>query len=175
MKKEILIPVIVVLLSIVFIVTCVIVYITKGNSYWISKKIKIGALLLALSSTPLISRDTKMCYIKQSPKITIESDQNNAAVYKINLKEVNKIAVKISYIDKNSFTFIIKNEKNKSVQKGNVIVTKEKDEKTRVKGYIILDKKLKSGNYTIYFFNSKKENIDESHYLNFKQILIEND
>jgi hypothetical protein len=49
MKKEILIPVLLLLLGFVFIIINVIVYVSGGNSWLIGKKLKIGALILSLT------------------------------------------------------------------------------------------------------------------------------
>jgi hypothetical protein len=50
MKKEILIPVLLMFLGVVFVIINIIVYFTKGNNWVVSKKMKVGALILTLTS-----------------------------------------------------------------------------------------------------------------------------
>ncbi len=49
MKKEILIPALLLILGLVFIIINIIVYVSKGNSWLIGKKLKVGALILTLT------------------------------------------------------------------------------------------------------------------------------
>jgi hypothetical protein len=50
MKKEILIPILLLILGLMFIIINIIVYLSKGNNWVISKKLKLGALILSLTS-----------------------------------------------------------------------------------------------------------------------------
>ncbi len=74
MKKEILIPALLLLLGLIFIIINIIVYFSKGNTWLISKKLKVGALILSL--TALFScgssshNNEPTCYITPIPKYT---------------------------------------------------------------------------------------------------------
>jgi hypothetical protein len=50
MKKEILIPVLLLFLGLIFVIINIIVYFTKGNTWIVSKKLRVGALILTLTS-----------------------------------------------------------------------------------------------------------------------------
>ena len=50
MKKEILIPALLVFLGLIFIIFNLIVYFSRGNAWFIAKKIKVGALILSLTA-----------------------------------------------------------------------------------------------------------------------------
>jgi hypothetical protein len=50
MKKEILIEVLLLMLGLMFIFINIIVYLSKGNTWFISKKLKLGALILSFTS-----------------------------------------------------------------------------------------------------------------------------
>lgn len=73
MKKEILVPALILFLGLIFIIINVIVYFSKGNTWLISKKIKVGVLILSL--TTLFScgsssnhNNEPTCYITPSSK-----------------------------------------------------------------------------------------------------------
>jgi hypothetical protein len=48
-KKEIVIPIIIVCLSLIFILINILVFFTKGNNRFIKKKLKVGAMILTLT------------------------------------------------------------------------------------------------------------------------------
>jgi hypothetical protein len=50
MKKEILIPVLIIFIGLIFVFINIIVYITKGNSWFVKRKLKVGAMILSLTS-----------------------------------------------------------------------------------------------------------------------------
>lgn len=49
MKKEILVPTLLFFLGLIFIIINIILYFSRGNSWLIGKKLKIGAMILSLS------------------------------------------------------------------------------------------------------------------------------
>ena len=50
MKKEILIPLVIIILGLIFVIINIFVFFSKGNAWFIKKKLKIGALILTLTS-----------------------------------------------------------------------------------------------------------------------------
>jgi hypothetical protein len=50
MKKEILLPVLIIFLGFIFVVINIIVFFSKGNAWAINKKLKIGAMILSLTT-----------------------------------------------------------------------------------------------------------------------------
>ena len=74
MKKELILPLIIFALTLVFAVICLMVYLSKGNAYWIKRKLKIGALLLTFNGIVYGTSgqggvyDT--CYLRDEPRET---------------------------------------------------------------------------------------------------------
>ena len=63
MKKEIFIPVLLAFLGLVFIIINIIVFFSKGNAWYIHKKLKVGALILTLTSIAAChTAQTPTCY-----------------------------------------------------------------------------------------------------------------
>jgi hypothetical protein len=50
MKKEILLPVLIIFLGFIFVVINIIVFFSKGNAWAINRKLKIGAIILSLTT-----------------------------------------------------------------------------------------------------------------------------
>ncbi len=50
MKKDILIPLVIISLGLIFVIINIFVFLSKGNEWFIKKKLKIGALILTLTS-----------------------------------------------------------------------------------------------------------------------------
>lgn len=78
MKKEILIPVLLLFLGLIFIIINLIVYFSKGNPWLISKKLKLGAMIITISGmfacgSPAPDIKTSTCY---TPKP--HDNKNNA-------------------------------------------------------------------------------------------------
>jgi hypothetical protein len=77
MKKEILIPVLLLMLGFVFIIINIIVYVSKGNSWLIGKKLKVGALMLSLTGIFSCGSPPKpTCYELPPSKEYIDSMAN---------------------------------------------------------------------------------------------------
>lgn len=69
MKKEILIPLSLLLLGFLFIIINLIVYLSKGNSWLIGKKLKVGALILSLTTVFSCGSPPRVtCYDPAPPK-----------------------------------------------------------------------------------------------------------
>jgi hypothetical protein len=67
MKKEILIPIILIVLGLIFILINAFIYFTKGNSWFIKKKLKVGALILSLSGILACGSPPKVSCYDQAP------------------------------------------------------------------------------------------------------------
>jgi hypothetical protein len=172
MKKELLIPLVIIILSIAFIIVSIIVYITNANSNWISRKIKIGALLLTLSGSTIMPKEINKCYEMPPGRIFIGAvKEEGTSNFIIDLKKGNEINLQIREKLNSKFSFLLRNSNQKEVQTGNVII---KNIKT-TEGYnasIILNKDLKSGIYDIYFYKCSKEKIKETNFLRRERLHI---
>jgi hypothetical protein len=67
MKKEILIPIILIVLGLIFILIHFFIYFTKGNSWFIKKKLKVGVLILSLSGIFACGSPPKVSCYDQAP------------------------------------------------------------------------------------------------------------
>jgi len=77
MKKEILIPALLLLLGLLFIIINIIVYFTKGHPWIVSKKLKVGALILTLTGIVACHTIPKpTCYEPVQTKDNNESNDN---------------------------------------------------------------------------------------------------
>ncbi|GEM_PF-3139931 len=166
MKKENLIPFLLVVLGFSFAVISLIVFFTKGKSYYfIKKKLKIGALIITLTAvfngTALFSdQHKKTCYMPihkdeieekkelELETITITSIKNDIIIYSLSKKEPVKGFV--SNAGKNNkISFKITNSKDKTILSDNLTLTNDSFE-------IILNE-MKKGNYKFYLYLSEKE------------------
>lgn len=168
MKKENLIPLLLVVLGFAFVVISLIVFITKGKSYYfIKKKLKIGALIITLTAVlngNSLSADydhKKTCYmpirrdeIEEKKELELEtitimsSIKNNIITYSLSKKEPVKGFV--SNAGKNNkISFKITNSKDKTILSDNLTLTNDSFE-------IILNE-MKKGTYKFYLYLSEKE------------------
>lgn len=70
MKKEIIIPALIIFLGVIFVFINILVFFSKGNNKFIKKKLKVGAIILSLTGiiacgTPHTEQPT--CYIDTLP------------------------------------------------------------------------------------------------------------
>jgi len=62
MKKELILPIFILLLSFLFIIISIFVFFTKGNAWFIKKKLKIGAMMLSLTGILGCGSPRPTCY-----------------------------------------------------------------------------------------------------------------
>ena len=62
MKKEILIPILIVFLGLIFVFINAMVFFTKGNAWLIKKKLKVGAMILSLTGILACGSHFGTCY-----------------------------------------------------------------------------------------------------------------
>jgi len=85
MKKEILIPALLVFFGLIFIIFNLMVYFSRGNALFIAKKMKVGALILALTSIAA-------CHIVPKPTcydVAAPPNENNDSI--VNAKKQDSI------------------------------------------------------------------------------------
>ncbi len=77
MKREILIPLLILILGLLFIIINIVIFCSKGNSWLISKKLKIGAMILSLTGIIACGSPPKVsCYEQPPSKDYIDSIAN---------------------------------------------------------------------------------------------------
>jgi len=67
MKKEVFLPLIIILLGFLFVCINLLVYFSKGNAWLISRKLKIGALLLSLTGVVACGSPLRPTCYEQPP------------------------------------------------------------------------------------------------------------
>ena len=153
-KKELFIPIIVVVLSIAFALISLVVILTKGKSKkWIQRKMKLGALLLTLNAfTPGSAQEIEiMCYKAMiSSTITIESDN-----FSFSKKDVIKGNVEKRQVD--TIYYSIRNNNGTAIQGGKLITRKETPDSPDEKFEIELVNDLAKGKYSLLFFATYRQ------------------
>lgn len=76
MKKEIIIPVFIGLLALLFVIINIAVHLTNGNHWLIKKKLKLGAMILSLTSFFACGSPRPTCYDTAPSKEYTDSIEN---------------------------------------------------------------------------------------------------
>ncbi|MDF1550453.1 MAG: hypothetical protein P1P88_21710 [Bacteroidales bacterium] len=155
-KKEIVVPLLVIGLTILFAGICAAVFLSNGKSKkWISRKMKIGGLLLTLTAASCNGGGGEvMCYeTVATNSIWIEGTGQNGI--EIKLDTSNVLSGQISGLDGTDFSFKISDSENKPLQRGNLIPNDGKFDQFYEAFKIELDKNLQPGNYLLDIFAAK--------------------
>ena len=160
LKKELFIPLILAGLSLIFFIVCFLVFITRGNnSYFIKKKLKVGAMILALTAIVYPESysyaQTIKCYVKP-PSNVFFLDQNKTEI-NIDLSKSNILAGKINFRKGTVFSYKVTDEKDNVKQVDNIKALDDKFDEFEEAFQIKVSDYLPSGKYYIYFYSLKKE------------------
>ncbi len=156
-KKEILIPFLVAGLTLLFAGICVAVFLSNGKSKkWVARKMKIGGLLLSLTSITCsnVPPETS-CYIidySRTPSNLVEIKTNQRNTLIINRANDSIVECEITQKKSKNFSYAIYNYANKIVQKSNIVPFNENKEDKIAKFKLKINSKLPSGKYYIEFF-----------------------
>jgi hypothetical protein len=110
MKKEIFIHTLLILLGLIFIIINLIVYFSKGNPCFISKKLKVGAMIISLTAlfscgSPSNSNLKPDCYLPPPPKNDYNKNQlkqkQDTILNTKKQKQINDSNAKTKYKRKN--------------------------------------------------------------------------
>lgn len=107
MKKEIILPLIIILLGIIFLLINIIVFFSKGNTWFVKKKLKVGAMILTLTSiTACHTVPRHTCYEPVQTKVDTDSTnysrQQDSIKKADNNKRINDSIAKIKPIKNDS-------------------------------------------------------------------------
>ncbi len=170
MKKEILIPLLVFVLSIAFIIISFMVFVTKGKRYYfIKQKLKLGGLILTLSAifntNAIIAKgDMVKCYKKvASNSITLNYDYSKGFI-EYSIAKAAPLKGNIQDVTKDEFSFrIVKKDTNEVVLSDDIILNNAKINNYSEQFEIVL-KDIEEGEYIVQIFKVKKENQTDSNY-----------
>jgi hypothetical protein len=167
--KKVSLPIVLAILSAVFLAISFIVYLKGGNSAkWISRKMKIGGLMLSLTALlnacdpartgALIDNDPPFtCYMIAMPidttnRIYVETDKDS--IIALNYPEEREIKGEIRYRTGNEYSYALYNTSDSIVDKENIRpndgVFNSDTEDFRIK----LSPNLEKGDYSIRFYNT---------------------
>ncbi len=153
-KKEIIIPIIVVVLSIAFAVISLAVILTKGKSKkWIKRKMKIGALLLTLNAfTPGSAQEIEVsCYDIAEENLMLLKDNQTELTFDV--KSQKTVEAYIDYRTGNEYSFCVFDAENNKIEDGKIVAADGKFDKWKEDVEITLKSHLKAGRYFLFLFD----------------------
>ena len=152
-KKEIITPFLVIGLGLAFTIVTFAVFLSNGKSKkWVTRKMKIGGILLTLTAASCNGGGGEVnCY--DVAEINSMYLTNNS-VYGIELKlDTNNILKGvISTVHGKDFSFLVSDSTGKKFQKGLIILDTASNYTKGIK--IELDKSLKAGKYKIKLYDA---------------------
>jgi hypothetical protein len=166
--KKITLPIILAALSLVFIVTCVALYLHKGKSAkWVARKMKVGGIMLSLTAilsacdpTQVTDEPEITCYmVAASNLIVVETDTTNTIT--LDLPNQQTIEGEIMSRISNKFCFTVLDSTERVVQKENITALDGTFDESQEKFKITIDKELAPGNYGLRFYNTDKDSLPE--------------
>jgi len=159
MKKEHLIPVLLVGLALAFIFVSIMVFLSNGKANWVKKKLRMGGILLSMTAilngcheNEPFNPDGVTCYDPTPPvEILIENCENHEI--KINLDQNNKIKGEIaSWYEISGYSYKIFDSSKKEIAKGDIIPNDGKFNEHKERITIKLSKDIQEGEYWINFY-----------------------
>src|SRR5574344_642964 len=166
--KKITIPIALAALSLVFIVTCVALYLHKGKAAkWVARKMKVGGIMLsraailsACGPTQVTDEPEITCYMVAAYNlILVETDSSNTIT--LNLPDKQTIEGEIMSRESNKFCFTVLDSTEKVVQKENISALDGKFDESQESFRIKIDKELAPGNYGLWFYGTDKDSLSE--------------
>ncbi len=168
-KNEILIPIFIVLLSVVFAMVSLVVILTSGKSkFWVSKKMKIGAVLLTLSAVVSCNNagnGTVTCYDMPEPNnMWIENADYQTNTINLNLDTSNELSGSIFSRVADKYSFVIKDTIDNRLQIDNISALDGNFDGESEQFKINIDKKIPSGIYVLELYSFDKSEQDSNSY-----------
>ena len=163
-------------LAIVFAIISLLVYLTKGHPSLIRKKLKIGAMIIAITSIyscdMLTDETTTTCYAPVVPQNQIVLDSPDGST--IYLKENNIIHGEINNRGANEFSYALTDSTSYEYQKDDLTAKDGAFDEYYEEFDIILNDSLRSGTYNLDFFLVPEDQITDSTeaYISFQLTII---
>ncbi|MDD3626457.1 MAG: hypothetical protein PHV06_03990 [bacterium] len=166
MKKEIIIPIYLFGISILFIIVSFLLFLSGGkNAKLLSKKLKLGALIISLTAalgcTPINPHVTS-CYVPPMPYVEVEnevvdrSDTEWKYSIEIDLSKTNVITGKSMHSFGASISFRITDKNGNVIQFDDAVPVDGKFNDHSEKLECRLNKDIRPGEYTIVFYTREK-------------------
>jgi hypothetical protein len=148
------------MLFIAFGVISFLVFLTKRHPYFVSKKLRIGALILSLSGVTAGCAQIVSCYLPAPSNIFYvdQSDTSNNEIT-INRTTTDTITGKIENRSGTAFSYMIIDSVNATVLKNDLTPADGVFDEAIEEFKIGLGHSLTPGNYNLRFYTSPKDSI----------------
>lgn len=172
-KKELITPIAIILLSVVFAIICIAVFLTKGkSSFWISKKFRIGAMLLTFTSV-MACKPTVTCYEPMpSDWITLDSINWETSELNIDSSENEKITGKISGATDSVYSYNFADTIGNVLVKNNLQIKDGTFDEFDEEFEILETNSLNTGLYVLQFYKKNKDNQNDTNFVNSFNVRI---
>ena len=157
-KRDLITPVLIIGLSLIFIVITLGVFLSNGKSrFWISKKIKIGSLLLSL--TTVTYQSCTNCYDPAMPNYFELDNVDYSNVIEIDITANNKLTGLLHDRNGVDFSFNLTDTLNTdTVQVGDITAADGKFDSNTEEIVIELDTILQTNKYILNLYQEKQSN-----------------
>ncbi len=175
-KKEIILPLTVLGLTLVFAGICAAVFLSNGKSKkWVARKMKIGGLLLTLTAASCNGGGGEvMCYETVAVNNIWMENQGEKGI-EIMLDTGNVLTGHLTGAQDSVYSFRVSNKNNQIFQKGELLAKDGNFDQMDEVFNINLDETLSTGDYLLEMFPTGVETQDSSHIISQVNLMIIND
>lgn len=174
-KREIVAPLLVIGLTILFAGICMAVFLSNGKSKkWVARKMKIGGMLLSLTAVSVGSGCTT-CYDQPSPGNIINYDNPSGYELEILLDTGSVITGTISKRLASDFSFAVADSLEQNIQIGPLVPSDGAFDDYEEKFKIKLDTGIRSGQYWLKIFPVDTLEQENSYPVDVINLLVRND
>lgn len=169
LKKELLLPLAFVALCLAFVCVCALVVVSRNHPFFIRKKLRLGALLLSLSSAAACSGcsggNTIMCYEPAPPaddmRLDLQEEEHQDSVITMDLAEDNELLGVINNCTANAYSFLVFDTSDVVVQQEDIIALDGVYDSYSEEFTVTIREDLPAGYYTLSLFAVNAEAIDD--------------
>lgn len=156
MKKETFVPIISFTLGFLFIIISLLVFFTRGKSKsLIAKKIKIGALILTLSSAASCYRTQTTCYAQAAiNQLRFKTDNKNGSII-FDLNKSNKYSAYIDGREHDNYSFQITDDNGSILYKNDIVPVDSVWDDSSEEILITINKIIPEGTYYFVLYKAK--------------------
>ncbi len=173
-KKELIIPLLVIGLTLLFAGVCVAVFLTNGKSKkWVARKIKIGGLLLTLTAASCNGGGGEvMCYSAVAHNYISFENIKEDNILEIMLDTGNVLKGHITGAQDSIYSYKVYTDKENIIQQGELIPVDGKFESLDESFKIELDENIMPGGYILDLFPSSVETQDDTYLIAQVNLLV---
>jgi len=174
-KKETIIPLAFVALSLFFIAVSAMVYLSGGKSKkWVARKMRIGGILLTMTAFSCNSSQQVKCY-DTAPLNYMSLKSSAEKGIEINIDTNNVLIGSISGRHGTDFSFCLTDKAGKSIQKDFVLPVDSAFNSDYEDFKLAIDKKISEGKYQLKLYASSPKGQDSIQPQNEFKIIIKHE